>query len=77
MQDREPGSKKVQNGLTYQPSSPCAEFQDAVCGAIPVPAGWAGWIIQKTLGPDIVEEQGTLASAYRHYVFIEAHRANT
>jgi len=66
-----------QNGQSYQPSSPCGEFKDALCSAIPVPAGCAGWAIQKTLGPDIIEEQGTLASAYCHYVFIEAHRADT
>lgn len=59
-----------------QPALPCGEFEDALSWALPEPAGQAGRVLQEPLGSDVIEQQGALACAHSHYVFIETHRAD-
>lgn len=60
----------------YQPAFPCSELEDAISWALPIPPGWIQRVLQESLGPDVVEEKGTLAGAHCHNVLIETHRSD-
>lgn len=57
----------------YQPAFPCSELQDAISWALSVSPGWIQRVLQESLGPNVVEKEGTLASTNCHNVFIETH----
>ena len=57
----------------YQPAFPCSELEDAISWALPVTPSWIQRVLQESLGPDVVEEEGTLASTHCHNVLIETH----
>lgn len=59
--------------IVIQPAFPCREFKDAISWALPVPSSWIQRVLQESLGPDVVEEKGTLAGAHCHNVLVETN----
>ena len=69
-------SQLKQNPSTYQPALPCGELEGSFSWTLPVPAGRVQGVFQESVGPYVEEEEGALACANRHYVFVETHRSN-
>lgn len=61
----------------YQPASPRCVFKDAVSSAFLEHVGFIEWRVKEMLGPDVVEEQRTMACAHCHYVLIKADGADS